>query len=52
MQNSDIVVITTAESKPGKENIVQQALCDVVKAACVQSGASSIAFFAPRRTLP
>lgn len=38
MKNSDIVVMTTAEAKPGKEKIVQQALCDVAKAARAQSG--------------
>lgn len=38
MKNSDLVIMTTAEAKPGKENIVQQALCDVAKAARAQSG--------------
>lgn len=38
MKNSDFVVTTTAEAKPGKENVVQQALCDVAKAARAKSG--------------
>lgn len=38
MKNSDLVVMTTAEAKPGKEKIVQQALYDVAEAARVQSG--------------
>lgn len=38
MKNSHYFVATTAEAKPGKENIVQQALCDVAKAARAQSG--------------
>jgi quinol monooxygenase YgiN len=38
MKNSNFVVMTTAEAKPGKEKIVQQALHDVAKAARAQSG--------------
>ncbi len=38
MKNSDIVVMTTAKAKPGKEESVQQALTDVAKAARAQSG--------------
>lgn len=38
MKNSDFVVMTTAEAKPGKEKIVQQALRDVANAARAQSG--------------
>ncbi|MEX2347581.1 MAG: antibiotic biosynthesis monooxygenase family protein [Balneolaceae bacterium] len=38
MKNSDLIITTTAEAKPGKENIVQQALCDVAKAARAQPG--------------
>lgn len=38
MKNSDLIITTTAEVKPGKENIVQQVLCDVAKAARTQSG--------------
>lgn len=38
MKNSDLVVMTTAEAKPGKENSVQQALRDVAKAARSQPG--------------
>lgn len=37
MKNSDLVVITTAEAKPGKEKTVQQALRDVANAARKQS---------------
>lgn len=37
MENSDHVIMTTAEAKPGKEKIVQQALHDVAKAARAQS---------------
>jgi quinol monooxygenase YgiN len=38
MKNSDLVIMTTAEAKPGKVNIVQQSLCEVAKAARAQSG--------------
>ena len=38
MKDSDLVVMTTAEAKPGKEKSVQQALRDVAKAARAQSG--------------
>lgn len=38
MKNSDLVVITTAETKPGKEKTVQQALHEVANAARKQSG--------------
>lgn len=38
MKNSDLIITTTAEAKPGKEDIVQQALCDVAKAAHAQPG--------------
>lgn len=38
MKNSGIVVMTTAKAKPGKEESVQQALCEVARAARVQSG--------------
>ena len=38
MKNSDFVITTTAEAKPGKEIKVRQALCDVAKAARAQSG--------------
>ncbi|SHG31356.1 Quinol monooxygenase YgiN [Fodinibius roseus] len=38
MKNSDLVIMTTAEAKPGKQKTVQQALRDVAKAARSQSG--------------
>ncbi|MEX0646973.1 MAG: antibiotic biosynthesis monooxygenase family protein [Balneolaceae bacterium] len=38
MKNSDIVIMTTAEAKPGKEKSIQQALQDVAKAALRQPG--------------
>lgn len=38
MKSSDLVVMTTAEAKPGKEKTVQQALYDVAKAARAQTG--------------
>ncbi|SMO79370.1 putative quinol monooxygenase [Fodinibius sediminis] len=38
MKSSDLIVITTAEAKPGKEKIVQQASRDVAQAARTQSG--------------
>lgn len=38
MNNSDFVITTTAEAKPGKENIVQQAMREVAKAARTQPG--------------
>lgn len=38
MKYSDLVVMTIAEVKQGKEKIVQQALRDVAKAARAQSG--------------
>ncbi len=38
MKNSDLVIMTTAEAKPGKEKNVQQALRDVAKAARAQPG--------------
>ncbi|GAA5522759.1 antibiotic biosynthesis monooxygenase [Aliifodinibius salicampi] len=38
MENSDFVVMTTAEAKPGEEKIAQQALRDVADAARKQSG--------------
>lgn len=38
MKSSDLIVMTTAEAKPGKEKIVQQALRDVAEAARSQSG--------------
>lgn len=45
MKNSDLIITTTAEAKPGKENIVHQALCDVAKAARVQSGCIEYSIF-------
>lgn len=45
MKNSDLVIMTTAEAKPGKEKIVQQALRDVVKAARAQSGCIEYSVF-------
>lgn len=36
MEKSDIVIMTAAEAKPGREKIVQQALRDVAKAARAQ----------------
>lgn len=38
MKSPNFIFTTTAEAKPGKEKIVQQALCDVAKAAREQSG--------------
>lgn len=45
MKTSDIVVMTTAEAKPGKEKNVQQALCDVAKAARALSGCIEYSVF-------
>jgi len=44
MKNSDLVITTTAEAKP-KKNIVQQALCDVAKAARAQPGCIECSIF-------
>ena len=38
MSNSDLVVMTAAKAKPGKEQEVHRALRDVAKAARKQSG--------------
>jgi quinol monooxygenase YgiN len=38
MSNSDIIVMTTVKTKPGKEQDVLQASLDVAKAARTQSG--------------
>lgn len=45
MKNSDIVFMTTAKAKPGKEKSVQQALFDVAKAARAQSGCIEYSVF-------
>lgn len=45
MKNSDLVITTTAEAKPGKEKIVQQALRDVAKAARLQPGCIEYSVF-------
>lgn len=45
MKNSDLIVMTTAQAKPGKEKIVQQALRDVAKAARAQPGCIAYSVF-------
>ena len=48
MKSSDIVIMTTAEAKPGKEKIVQQALCDVAQAAREESGCIEYCILHPK----
>lgn len=45
MKNSDLIVMTTAEAKSGKEKKVQQALRDVAKAARAQTGCIEYSVF-------
>lgn len=45
MENSDLVIMTTAEAKPGKEKFVQQALRDVAQAARAQPGCIEYSVF-------
>lgn len=45
MKNSDLVVMTTAEAKPGKEKTVHQVLYDGAKAASEQSACIEYSVF-------